>query len=172
LPEDIRTGIAQHGIRNSHLTAIAPTGTISLLANNVSSGLEPVFQYEYRRRIYEMDGHLHEYHVSDPAYALYRNLRGPKAVLTPAFVTAEEIPPYRHLDMQAALQPWVDNAISKTINVPANYAFEQFQSIYQYAHEKGLKGCTTYRPNPITGQVLVEDPEAASHCCSVEREAD
>jgi ribonucleoside-diphosphate reductase alpha chain len=172
LPDNIRAGIAQHGIRNSHLTAIAPTGTISLLANNVSSGLEPVFQYEYRRRIYEMDGQLHEYAVGDYARALYKNLRGPDAPLTPAFVTAEEISPYRHLDMQAALQPWVDNAISKTINIPVDYAFEQFQSIYQYAHEKGLKGCTTYRPNPITGQVLLEEPEAASHCCSVEREAD
>jgi len=172
LPEDIRNGIAQHGIRNSHLTAIAPTGTISLLANNVSSGLEPVFQYQYRRRIYEMDGQLHEYEVSDPAYALFRKLRGADAALTPAFVTAEEISPYRHLDMQAALQPWVDNAISKTINIPADYAFDEFQSVYQYAHEHGLKGCTTYRPNPITGQVLVSEPEAASHCCSVEREAD
>ena len=172
LAEDIRSGIAQHGIRNSHLTAIAPTGTISLLANNVSSGLEPVFQYDYRRRIYEMDGQLHEYEVSDYAHALYRDLRGTDAPLTPAFVTAAEISPYRHLDMQAALQPWVDNAISKTINVPADYAFEEFQSVYQYAHEQGLKGCTTYRPNPITGQVLVEEPEAASHCCSVEREAD
>jgi ribonucleoside-diphosphate reductase alpha chain len=172
LPQDITHGIAQHGIRNSHLTAIAPTGTISLLANNVSSGLEPVFQYEYRRRIYEMDGELHEYAVGDFAYALYRKLRGSAAALAPAFVTVEEISPFRHLDMQAALQPWVDNAISKTINVPAEYAFEQFQSIYQYAHEKGLKGCTTYRPNPITGQVLVEAPEAASHCCSTEREAD
>ena len=172
LPEDIRNGIAQHGIRNSHLTAIAPTGTISLLANNVSSGLEPVFQYDYRRRIYEMDGQLHEYEVSDHAYALYRSLRGADAPLTPAFVTAEEISPYRHLDMQAALQPWVDNAISKTINIPADYAFDEFQSVYQYAHEHGLKGCTTYRPNPITGQVLVSEPETASHCCSVEREAD
>ena len=171
LPEDIRSGIAQDGIRNSHLTAIAPTGTISLLANNVSSGLEPVFQYEYRRRIHEMDGELHEYAVTDFAYAMYRQLHGDKT-LTPAFVTAEEISPYRHLDMQSALQPWVDNAISKTINIPANYAFDSFQSIYQYAHEKGLKGCTTYRPNPITGQVLVSEPEAASHCCSVEREAD
>jgi ribonucleoside-diphosphate reductase alpha chain len=172
LPEDIRSGIAQAGIRNSHLTAIAPTGTISLLANNVSSGLEPVFQYEYRRRIHEADGQMHEYAVTDYAYTLYRNLHGPDALLTPAFVTAEEVSPYRHLDMQSILQPWVDNAISKTINVPADYAFEQFQSIYQYAHDKGLKGCTTYRPNPITGQVLLESPEASSHCCSVEREAD
>ena len=172
LTEDIRSDIGKYGIRNSHLTAIAPTGTISLLANNISSGLEPVFQYEYRRRIYEMDGQLHDYAVTDFAYALYRNLSGPDAPLTPAFVTAEEISPYRHLDMQAALQPWVDNAISKTINVPASYEFEKFQSIYQYAHEKGLKGCTTYRPNPITGQVLVGEAEASSHCCSVEREAD
>jgi ribonucleoside-diphosphate reductase alpha chain len=172
LPVDIREGIAKHGIRNSHLTAIAPTGTISLLANNVSSGLEPVFQYEYRRRIHEADSKMHEHAVTDYAYALFRKLQGDEAPLTPAFVTAAEISPYRHLDMQAALQPWVDNAISKTVNVPTDYAFEQFQDIYQYAYENGLKGCTTYRPNPITGQVLLEESEAASHCCSVEREAD
>jgi ribonucleoside-diphosphate reductase alpha chain len=180
LPQAIRDGIARHGIRNSHLTAIAPTGTISLLANNVSSGLEPVYRFEYRRRVREADGSLSESAVTDYAWRLYRELNGAEAALTPAFVTAGEISPFMHLDMQAALQPWVDNAISKTINVPQDYGFEQFRSLYEYAYAKELKGCTTFRPNPVTGQVLVdldvaeEQTEKASaiHCCSVEREAD
>lgn len=172
LPDDIRNGILKDGIRNSHLTAIAPTGTISLLASNVSSGLEPVFQHDYRRRIIEADGTHREYPVTDHAYALFRKLHGQDAPLPDAFVTAGDISPYRHLDMQAALQPWVDNAISKTINVPAEYSFADFKSLYEYAFEKGLKGCTTFRPNPVTGQVLVSAEETASMCCSVEREAD
>jgi ribonucleoside-diphosphate reductase alpha chain len=171
LPPDIHSGILAHGIRNSHLTAIAPTGTISLLANNVSSGLEPVFQHDYRRWITEPDGSRREYAVTDFATAQYRQLHG-GAPLTDAFVTAAGISPFHHLDMQAALQPWVDNAISKTINVPVDYPFADFQSLYEYAFAKGLKGCTTFRPNPITGQVLLEESEAASHCCSVEREGD
>ncbi len=172
LPEDIRNGILKDGIRNSHLTAIAPTGTISLLANNVSSGLEPVFQYDYRRRIIEADGTPREYPVTDYAYVQFRKWHGHDAPLPDAFVTAGGISPYRHLDMQAALQPWVDNAISKTINVPADYPFADFKSLYEYAFEKGLKGCTTFRPNPVTGQILLEAAEANSLCCSVEREAD
>jgi ribonucleoside-diphosphate reductase alpha chain len=155
LPEDIRAGIRRVGIRNSHLTAIAPTGTVSLLANNVSSGVEPVYRFEHRRRVREADGSLAEYAVSDYAWRLYRELRGADAPLTPAFVTAGELSPFMHLDMQAALQPWVDNAISKTVYVPSEYSFEQFRSLYEYAYDSGLKGCTTFRPNPITGQVLV-----------------
>jgi ribonucleoside-diphosphate reductase alpha chain len=179
LPQDIRDGIARHGIRNSHLTAIAPTGTISLLANNISSGLEPVYRFEYRRRVREADGSLSEHAVADYAWRLYRELNGPEAPLTPAFVTAGEVSPYLHLDMQAALQPWVDSAISKTVNVPPDYSFAHFRSLYEYAYDKGLKGCTTFRPNPVTGQVLVDVDEpggavqaAAIQCCTVEREAD
>jgi len=158
LPEDIRAGITRHGIRNSHLTAIAPTGTVSLLANNVSSGLEPVYQFTYTRRMREADGCLTEHTLNDYAYQLYRERQGANARLTPAFVTAGEIPPFRHLDMQAALQPWVDNAISKTVYVPSDYSFALFRSLYDYAYTKGLKGCTTFRPNPVTGQVLAETP--------------
>ena len=180
LPQAIRDGIARHGIRNSHLTAIAPTGTISLLANNVSSGLEPVYRFEYRRRVREADGSLSEHAVSDYAYRLYRKLNGTDAPLTAAFVTAGEVSPFMHLDIQAALQPWVDNAISKTVNVPQDYSFDQFGSLYEYAYSKGLKGCTTFRPNPVTGQVLVDldvadaqkEKSSAIHCCSTEREAD
>lgn len=172
LSTDIREGLLKHGIRNSHLTAIAPTGTISLLANNISSGLEPVFQRDYRRWITEPDGTRREYAVTDYAVALFRTLHGEDAALPAAFVTANDIAPRHHLDMQAALQPWVDNAISKTINVPADLPFAEFQSLYEYAYEKGLKGCTTFRPNAVTGQVLIETEQEASHCCSVEREGD
>jgi ribonucleoside-diphosphate reductase alpha chain len=178
LPVDIRDGITRHGIRNSHLTAIAPTGTVSLLANNVSSGLEPVYRFAFTRRVREADGSLTEHAVRDYAYHLYRECQGAHAPLTPAFVTAEEISPFMHLDMQAALQPWVDNAISKTVHVPSDYSFAQFRSLYDYAYNRGLKGCTTFRPNPVTGQVLVDaadtqtEKAAASHCCFAEREAD
>ncbi|MEW6645846.1 MAG: adenosylcobalamin-dependent ribonucleoside-diphosphate reductase [Pseudomonadota bacterium] len=171
LPADIRDGIAAHGIRNSHLTAIAPTGTISLLADNISSGLEPVFAWSYRRRLLERDGRYGEYEVSDHAWRLWREVHD-DAVLPPCFVTALELEPQTHLAMQAALQPYVDSAISKTINIPADYPFEQFQSIYREAHRLGLKGCTTFRPNPVTGAILQPQEPSVSHCCSIEREAD
>jgi ribonucleoside-diphosphate reductase alpha chain len=138
-----------------------------------------VYRFEYTRRVRESDGTLREHAVTDYAFRLFRELRGAQAPLTAAFVTAGEISPYMHLDMQSALQPWVDSAISKTINVPQDYSFERFQSLYEYAYSKGLKGCTTFRPNPVTGQVLVDVDEpaptekgSAIHCCSVEREAD
>jgi len=173
LPAELRRAIGHRGIRNSHLTAIAPTGTISLLANNVSSGLEPVYRSEYGRRVRELDGSFSEHAVTDHAVDLYRAQSGASA-LPPAFVTATEVSPREHLDMQAALQPYVDSAISKTVNVPRDFPFESFRSLYDEAYERGLKGCTTFRPNPVTGQVLVdvEDKGPASHCCSVEREAD
>ena len=173
LPADIREGIRRHGIRNSHLTAIAPTGTISLLANNVSSGLEPVYALEYSRRMREASGSVTAHAVADYAYRLFRQRFG-DVPLPPAFVTTEQVPPTSHLDVQAALQPFVDNAISKTVNVPEQYGFDRFRSLYDYAYDKGLKGCTTFRRNPVTGAVLVdkEDDAPAIHCCSLEREAD
>jgi ribonucleoside-diphosphate reductase alpha chain len=171
LPTDIRDGIAAHGIRNSHLTAIAPTGTISLLAGNISSGLEPVFDWSYSRRLLERDGSYGLYEVSDYAWRLWRELQG-EVPLPPQFLTAAQLAPQDHLAMQAALQPCVDSAISKTINIPVDFPFEQFQSIYREAHRLGLKGCTTFRPNPITGSVLQGPEHAASHCCTIEREAD
>ncbi len=174
LPEDIRTAIARDGIRNSHLTAIAPTGTISLLANNVSSGLEPVYDFTLTRRVLERDGSYASHELIDYALALWRRARG--ADRPPdTFVSAHQLAPAAHLAMQAALQPHVDNSISKTINVPRDYAFEDFKDIYQQAYDLGLKGCTTFRPNPVTGEVLTAataDGESAPHCCSVEREAD
>ncbi|MFQ5487358.1 MAG: adenosylcobalamin-dependent ribonucleoside-diphosphate reductase [Gammaproteobacteria bacterium] len=174
LPADIVDGIAAHGIRNSHLLAIAPTGTISLLANNVSSGLEPVFDFSYQRRVLELDGAYMEYQLEDYAYRLWRE-QHPDGPLPPAFVDARSLAPEIHVRMQAAVQPYVDNAISKTINIPEDYDFAAFKGIYQFAFEQGLKGCTTFRPNPVTGAVLSTEGEGfqrASHCCDLEREAD
>jgi ribonucleoside-diphosphate reductase alpha chain len=174
LPEDIRAGIQQSGIRNSHLLAIAPTGSISLFAGNVSSGLEPVFDSSYRRKMLTADGSLEEFSLTDYAVDLWRRTLGRGTGLPPALVTARELPVSAHLDVQAALQPFVDNSISKTINVPSDCSFEAFREIYRLAHERGLKGCTTFRPNPITGAVLTSAAEAAEapHCCVLEREPD
>ncbi|MBK8163056.1 MAG: adenosylcobalamin-dependent ribonucleoside-diphosphate reductase [Gammaproteobacteria bacterium] len=175
LPEDVRAGIRDHGIRNSHLTAIAPTGTISLLANNVSSGIEPVFDFSYRRRVLELDGSYTEYSLRDYAHELWSGLM-PQAKAPPeTFVDARQLPPRAHIDMQAAIQPYIDNAISKTVNIPQDYDFAAFSEIYQYAYDKGLKGCTTFRPNPVTGEILSaagEGFDKGSHCCDLEREAD
>lgn len=171
LPDHIRDGIARHGIRNSHLTAIAPTGTISMLANNVSSGIEPVFAFRYRRRMLDADGETREFDLTDHALDRWRALRGTQP-LPPAFVSTAELEPHAHLDMQAALQPYVDSSISKTINVPADLPFERFEDVYRDAFERGLKGCTTYRPNAITGAVLEAAAQDARLCCVPEREAD
>lgn len=174
LPDDIREGIATHGIRNSHLTAIAPTGTISLLANNVSSSLEPVFDFSYRRRVLELDGSHTEYELRDHARVLWDRMH-PGVPPPSAFVNAHSLSPRTHIDMQAAVQPYVDNAISKTVNVPADYDYESFKDVYLQAYELGLKGCTTFRPNRVTGEVLSaggEGFERALHCCDLERETD
>ncbi|MEK7301866.1 MAG: ribonucleoside-diphosphate reductase, adenosylcobalamin-dependent, partial [Pseudomonadota bacterium] len=173
LPESIRNGIARHGIRNSHLTAIAPAGTISLLANNISSGLEPVFDRCYMRRVLKRDGSYSEYPVTDYAVAVWQKIDSCDTP-PPAFVNAHTVTPGEHLHMQAALQPYVDQAISKTINIPADYDFDTFRRLYQDAYDLGLKGCTTFRPNPITGVILskMEETQATSHCCSPERETD
>ncbi len=154
LPEDVRATIAKHGIRNGLVTSIAPTGTISLLAGNVSSGVEPVFDFRFERRVLERDGTSRTETVEDYAHALYRRMLGPDAPLTDAFVTAEHLSPRAHVEMQAALQRHVDSSISKTVNCPADISFEAFKSIYLEAYDLGLKGCTTYRPNAITGTVL------------------
>jgi ribonucleoside-diphosphate reductase alpha chain len=160
LPEDVRAAIARHGIRNGLLTSIAPTGTISLLAGNVSSGIEPVFDFRYERRVLERDGSARTERVEDYAHALYRETFGATAALTDAFVTAEELTPGAHLRMQAAVQAHVDSSISKTINCPADLSFEAFEDVYLEAYDLGLKGCTTYRPNAVTGAVLSRAPEA------------
>jgi ribonucleoside-diphosphate reductase alpha chain len=173
LPGDIQDGIARFGLRNSHLTAIAPTGTISLLANNVSSGLEPVYEFNYVRRVLELDGSYSEHRLTDYALRLWRERHGDDK-LPAAFVDTHALAPATHLAMQAALQPHVDNSISKTINVPRDYRFEDFKEIYERAYDMGLKGCTTFRPNPVTGEILRGETgeETGPHCCTVEREAD
>jgi ribonucleoside-diphosphate reductase alpha chain len=161
LPEDVRAAIARHGIRNGLLTSIAPTGTISLLAGNVSSGVEPVFDFRYERRVLERDGGSRIETVEDYAHELFREKFGASAPLSPAFVTADQLTPREHLEMQAALQRHVDSSISKTINCPAGLGFEAFKDVYLQAYDLGLKGCTTYRPNAVTGAVLSRSAEAA-----------
>lgn len=162
LPQDVRTHIVRSGLRNGCLTSIAPTGTISLLCGNVSSGVEPVFDLEYSRRVRQPDGSFREEKVADFAYAVHRGKR-PQAnaapsVLPTAFVTADELPPRAHLQMQAALQRHVDSSISKTINCPTDLAFEDFKNVYLEAYDLGLKGCTTFRPNAVTGSILAHAP--------------
>ena len=172
LPEDIQASIDRDGIRNSHLLAIAPTGTISLLAGNVSSGLEPIFAESYERQLLDEDGEPQPFALTDYALALWRRTTGKASGHPDAFVTAGGLKAIDHLEMQAALQPFVDNSISKTINVPLAYPFEDFKRIYDLAYDKGLKGCTTFRPNPVTGMVLSESGIEAPLCCTPEREAD
>jgi ribonucleoside-diphosphate reductase alpha chain len=159
---DVRAAIATHGIRNALLTSIAPTGTISLLADNVSSGIEPVFALAYTRRVLQPDGSRVEEEVSDYALRQFRALHGENAALPSHFVTAQDLTPAEHVRMQAAVQPYVDSAISKTVNVPEDIAFEAFQEVYLDAYRSGCKGCTTYRPNAITGSVLEVRPAEAA----------
>ncbi len=154
LPQEIRDGIAAHGIRNGLLTSIAPTGTISLFAGNVSSGIEPVFAYVYKRRILQPDGTRAEEDVEDYAYRLFRARFGDSAALPDYFVSAQTLTPADHLSVQAVAQKYIDSSISKTINVPANISFDAFKDIYASAYAMGCKGCTTYRPNAVTGAVL------------------
>ena len=161
LDADLRALIAEHGIRNSLLTSIAPTGTISLLADNVSSGVEPVFAHSFTRKVLQPDGTRREEVVEDYAVRLYRAKFGADAALPPYFVTAQTLTPAAHVRMQAALQRHVDSAISKTVNVPEDISFEAFAEVYRDAYRSGCKGCTTYRPNAITGSVLSTEPAPA-----------
>jgi len=154
LDADVREKIAEHGIRNALITSIAPTGTISLFADNVSSGIEPVFSHSYRRNVLMPDGTRREEDVVDYAYRLYRRLNGDGAPPPPAFVEARQLSPGDHVVMQAAAQKYIDSSISKTINVPVDLPFEAFKDVYAQAYDLGCKGCTTYRPNEITGAVL------------------
>ncbi len=164
LPPDLRDRIATHGMRNSHLTAIAPTGTISLLAGNVSSALEPAYGADYLRRLRIAELDVREVEVTDYAGALFRQ-RGGKG-LPPAFVATHEVTPEDQLAMQAELQAYVDSAISKTLNVPRRFPFAHFAPLYERAYRLGLKGCTAYRAHAREGAVLhAAEPPA---CCAVE----
>ena len=153
MDEDVRAAIREHGIRNALLTSIAPTGTISLYAGNVSSGVEPVFAYAYKRKVLQHDGSRREEEVVDYAVQRWRDKFG-DAPLPDYFGSAQTLSPLEHVRMQAAAQLWVDSAISKTINCPEDISLEGFQDVYMKAWELGCKGCTTYRPNAVTGSVL------------------
>jgi ribonucleoside-diphosphate reductase alpha chain len=161
LPGRLREAIREHGTRNSHLLSVAPTGTISLaFADNASNGIEPAFAWTYLRRKRRADGGHDEYRVEDHAYRLYRGSGGDIAHLPAPWVTALEIGAFDHMRMLAAVQPFVDASISKTVNVPADYPFEAFEDLYLEAWRGGLKGLATYRPNVVTGAVLA--PEGAA----------
>jgi ribonucleoside-diphosphate reductase alpha chain len=165
LDGDLRALIGRRGLRNGLLTSIAPTGTISLLAGNVSSGIEPVFSLTQERHILARDGSRRTEHLEDYAYALWRKQKGngrPPA----AMVTVTDLSPSEHLKMQQAAQAHVDSSISKTVNVPADLPFERFVSVYEDAYSLGLKGCTTFRPNAVTGSVLSPGREAERQCPS------
>ncbi|HXP95351.1 MAG TPA: adenosylcobalamin-dependent ribonucleoside-diphosphate reductase, partial [Telmatospirillum sp.] len=144
LDADVRQAIRTHGIRNALLTSIAPTGTISLFADNVSSGLEPVFSYAYTRTVLMPDGSRRDEEVSDYAVRLFRRLYGEAAPLPDYFVDAQNLAPSDHVVMQAVAQKFIDSSISKTINVPESIDFEEFKGVYLQAYELGCKGCTTY----------------------------
>jgi ribonucleoside-diphosphate reductase alpha chain len=159
LDDEVRAAIAKSGIRNALLTSVAPTGTISLFADNVSSGIEPVFSFRYTRNVLMPDGSRREEEVSDYAYRLFRRLKGETAPLPDYFVDAQSLSPEDHLVMQAAVQRHIDSSISKTINLPADIPFERFKDIYASAYAMDCKGCTTYRPNEVTGSVLEARPE-------------
>lgn len=159
LPDDIKRAIKKHGIRNSHLLSIAPTGTVSLaFADNASNGIEPPFSWTYTRRKREADGSRSEYVVEDYAWRLYRTLGGNVEQLPEYFVSAMDMSAGEHVAMMEAVQPYVDTAISKTVNVPADYPYEDFKGLYLQAWHSGLKGLATYRPNSILGAVLEVTP--------------
>ena len=169
LPADLRDAIRAHGLRNSHLLSVAPTGTISLaFADNASNGIEPAFAWTYTRRKRTADGGQEEYPVEDHAYRLYRAAGGDTAKLPPHWVTALEISALDHLRMLEAVQPFIDSAISKTVNVAADYPFDDFKHLYAQAWKAGLKGLSTYRPNPVTGAVLSVAPVPATEAPPVQ----
>jgi len=154
LPEEVRAAIGRYGLRNALLNSIAPTGTISLLADNVSSGIEPVFAFAHRRHVLQPDGTRSEELVESQALRRWKSLRGEATPPAELFVDAQALAPADHLAIQAAAQAFVDSSISKTINLPRDISFEDFKSVYTEAYRLGCKGCTTYRPNDVTGAVL------------------
>ncbi len=160
LPDALKDQIRQHGIRNSHLLSIAPTGTISLaFADNASNGIEPPFSWFYTRKKRMPNGTSKDYQVEDHAWRLYKQQGGDVNHLPPTFVTALEISAIDHMKMVAAVAPYIDTSISKTVNVPADYPYEDFKDLYTEAWKAGLKGLATYRPNSVLGAVLSVTPE-------------
>ncbi|SLN51484.1 adenosylcobalamin-dependent ribonucleoside-diphosphate reductase [Pseudooctadecabacter jejudonensis] len=167
LDAEVQALIAENGIRNALLTSVAPTGTISLYAGNVSSGIEPVFAYAYTRKVLQKDGTRTEEEVVDYAVKMWRDKMG-DADLPDYFVNAQTLPAMDHVRMQAAAQKWVDSSISKTINVPEDISFDSFKEVYMEAWDTGCKGCTTYRPNDITGSVLSVEPAKSEDAAQAE----
>ncbi len=171
LPDSIRKKISASGLRNGLLTSIAPTGTISLFAGNVSSGIEPIFSVSYERKVRLADSNRKTLQVDDYAARLWWHLKGREVALPEAFVTASDLSPHEHLIMQAAVQRHVDSSISKTINVPETLDFDSFKQVYSEAYDLGLKGCTTFRPNDVTGSVLsISSGTAGQDAAIMERE--
>ena len=163
LPEPLKATIREHGIRNSHLLSIAPTGTVSLaFADNASNGIEPAFAWTYTRKKREAGGGTREYEVADHAWRLWRERGGDVAQLPQWFVSALEMGADEHIAMMAAVQPYIDTSISKTVNVPADFPYDDFQDLYRRAWRAGLKGLATYRPNAILGAVLQTTPTPAA----------
>lgn len=167
LAEDIKNDIAKFGIRNSHHNTIAPAGTISLLANNISNGVEPIFSGEYERVVHSAHHEVLKFKVKNYALNVWRDHSKDKN-FPPAWIDTETLQPSAHLYMQAAVQPFIDNAISKTINIPVDFPFEQLKKVYTEAYTLGLKGCTVFRPNPVTGSILKTLPkedDEVDRCC-------
>jgi len=170
LPQALQAGIARHGIRNSHLLSIAPAGTISLLAGNVSSGIEPIFALHAQRCIRDAGLQVQEVAMEDAAYRRWRKAAGNAAALPDSFVTAGDLDTDAHLAMQISMQPFVDNAISKTITLSDEAGFAEVEALFQKAHATGIKGCTVFHPGSARGEVIRSRDE--SHCCSLDREGD
>lgn len=166
LATDIQKSIALNGVRNSHHNTIAPTGTISLLANNISNGIEPIFSAYYDRTIRSSQGELKKFAVRDYVLNRWQKINSATS-LPPSWTDSQSLAPNDHLQIQAAIQSFIDNAISKTINIPEDFPFEQLNEVYTTAYRLGLKGCTIYRPNPITGSVLhaTEPDDDVDRCC-------
>lgn len=166
LAPDIFSDLKKWGVRNSHHNTIAPTGTISLLANNISNGIEPVFSPRYERTLHAANGEQVKHLVKDYALRLWQ-AEPRESTLPPAWADTQILMPIDHLQMQAAMQPFIDNAISKTINVPVDFPFEQLVAVYMQAFELGLKGCTVFRPNPVTGSILqhAQEDDETDRCC-------
>lgn len=170
LPADIRKALHRHGIRNSHVLSIAPAGTISLLAGNISGGVEPIFALEAERSIRDEKQQSRDVMVSDFAFRQWREMGGARSAPPDSFVTADALGGEAHLAMQASLQPFVDNAISKTITLSPGATADTVDEIFRRSHAAGIKGCTVFRPGSMRGQVIRARDDA--HCCGVERECD